>query len=105
MLGQRRTRHPSLYDFVFSSCRRRLHPQNMPEQAEGADRTESCATPSLSACKTKALPMSMDLSLSHRRGRPVGDLFSNTMNQEQGNTKKVKWLMPFVLRNIFSLGI
>jgi hypothetical protein len=43
MLGRRRTRHLSLYDFVLSSHRRR--PQNTPEQAEGADRTESCATP------------------------------------------------------------
>jgi hypothetical protein len=34
-----------LWHFVFSSCRRRLHPQNTPAQAEGADRTETCATP------------------------------------------------------------
>jgi hypothetical protein len=26
----------------------------------------------------------------------VGDLFSNAMNQEQGNTKDVKYQMPFV---------
>jgi hypothetical protein len=45
MLGQRRTRHPSLYDFVYSSRRRRLHPQNTPEPAKGADRTKTCATP------------------------------------------------------------
>jgi hypothetical protein len=45
MLGRRRTRHPSLFDFVLSSCRRKLHPHNTPEQAEGADRTEACATP------------------------------------------------------------
>jgi hypothetical protein len=44
-LGQRRTRHPPLDDFVLSSRKRRLHPQNTPEQAEGADRTEACATP------------------------------------------------------------
>jgi hypothetical protein len=45
VLGRRRTRYPSLYDFVFSSRRRRLHRQNTPEQAEGAARTENSATP------------------------------------------------------------
>jgi hypothetical protein len=30
---------------LLSLCRRRLNPQNTPEQAEGADRTEACATP------------------------------------------------------------
>jgi hypothetical protein len=45
LLGRRRTRHPSLYDFVLSLCRRRLNPQNTPEQAKGADRAEACATP------------------------------------------------------------
>jgi hypothetical protein len=45
LLGRRRTRHPSLDDFVYSSRRRRLHPQNTPEQAEGVDRTKTCATP------------------------------------------------------------
>jgi hypothetical protein len=29
-------------------------------------------------------------------GSLVGDLFSNAMNQEQGNTKNVKYQMPFV---------
>jgi hypothetical protein len=45
MLGRRRIRHPSLYDFVLSLRTRRLNPQNTPEQAEGADRMEACATP------------------------------------------------------------
>jgi hypothetical protein len=44
-LGRRQTRHPSLYDLVYSSRRRRLHPQNTPEQAEGTDRMKTCATP------------------------------------------------------------
>jgi hypothetical protein len=73
MLGRRRTHHPLLYDFVLSLRRRRLNPQNTPEHAEGADRTEACVTPSLSCCKTKALPISMDLLLPHHRGRPMCD--------------------------------
>jgi hypothetical protein len=34
----------------------------------------------------------------------VGDLFSNAMNQEQGNTE-CYMLMPFVLRSIVALRI
>jgi hypothetical protein len=45
LLGRRRTRFPSLYDFVFSSHRRRPHSQNTSEQAKGADRTETCVVP------------------------------------------------------------
>jgi hypothetical protein len=45
MLGRRRTCHPSLNDFVYSSRRRRLHPQNTPGQAEGADWTRTCVVP------------------------------------------------------------
>jgi hypothetical protein len=45
MLGRRRTRFPSLYDFVFSSRRRRPHSQNTSEQAEGANRTKTGAVP------------------------------------------------------------
>jgi hypothetical protein len=73
MLGRGRTRHPSLYDFVLSSRRRRLHSQNT-QQAEGADQTEAYATPSLSCCKMKALPISTDLPHPHHRGRPMCDL-------------------------------
>jgi hypothetical protein len=45
MLGRRRTRHPSLDDFVLALQRRRLNPQNPPGQAKGANRTEACLTP------------------------------------------------------------
>jgi hypothetical protein len=41
MLGRRRIRYPSLDAFVSSSLRRRLHPQNASEQAEGVDWTET----------------------------------------------------------------
>jgi hypothetical protein len=44
--------------------------QNKPR---GVDRTETCATPSLSCYKTKALPMSTDLPRPHHRGRPMCD--------------------------------
>jgi hypothetical protein len=37
MLGRRRTRHPSLVDFVLALRRRRLSPRNPPAQAKGAD--------------------------------------------------------------------
>jgi hypothetical protein len=45
MLGPRRTRFPLLYDFVFSSRRRRPHSQNTSEQVEGVDRTKTNAVP------------------------------------------------------------
>jgi hypothetical protein len=73
MLGQRRTRHPSLYDSVLSLRRQRLHPQNTPEQAEGANRTEACAAPSLSCCKTKACRCLWTSRVLTTRGRPMCD--------------------------------
>jgi hypothetical protein len=73
MLGRRRTRHPSLFDFVLSLCRRRLNPQNPPEQAEGAARRRSVRPPSLSCDMMKALPKSTDLPLPHHQGRPMCD--------------------------------
>jgi hypothetical protein len=45
MLGRRRTCYPSLYDSVFSSCRRRPHSQNTSEQAEGTGWMETYAVP------------------------------------------------------------
>jgi hypothetical protein len=45
VLGRRRTRHPSLNDFVLALHRRRLDPQNPPGQAKGANRMEACSTP------------------------------------------------------------
>jgi hypothetical protein len=45
LLGRRQTRHPSLEDFVLALRRRRLNPQNPPEQAKGANWTEACSTP------------------------------------------------------------
>jgi hypothetical protein len=45
MLGRRRTHHPSLDDFIPALRRRRLNPQNPPEQAESANRTKACSTP------------------------------------------------------------
>jgi hypothetical protein len=44
LLGRRRTRHPSLYDFVLALRMRRLDPQNPPWQAKGANRMEACST-------------------------------------------------------------
>jgi hypothetical protein len=35
-------------------------------------------------------------------GANVGDLLSNAINREQGNTKTGYLLMPFVLRSIIS---
>jgi hypothetical protein len=44
LLGQRRTRYPSLYDFACPS-HRWSHLENAHEQVEGADRMETCAVP------------------------------------------------------------
>jgi transposase InsO family protein len=44
VLGRRQTRYPSLHDFA-SPSRRWSHQQNAPEQAKGADRTETYTDP------------------------------------------------------------
>jgi hypothetical protein len=73
MLGRRRTRYPSLDAFVASSIRRRLHPQNTPEQAEGVDRMKTGAVPlRRRRRKTKALSKSTSLTSSLRREAHVG---------------------------------
>jgi hypothetical protein len=73
MLGLRRTRYPSLDAFVASSLRRRLHPQNTPEQAEGVDWMKTDAVPlCLLCCKTKALSKSMSLTSSPPREAHAG---------------------------------
>jgi hypothetical protein len=53
--------------------------------------------------KVDALPKIVEVS-TPEVGTNVGDLFSNAMNQEQGNTKCQR-LKPFVLRSIISCRI
>jgi hypothetical protein len=56
MLGRRRTRHPSLYDFVLALRRRRLDPQNPPDRPRALTGWRPVRPPSLTRDKTKAPP-------------------------------------------------
>jgi hypothetical protein len=73
VLRRRRTRYPSLDAFVASLLRRRLHPQNTPEQAEGVDWMKTGVVPLRPLyCKTKALSKSTSLTSSPRREAHAG---------------------------------
>jgi hypothetical protein len=77
LLGRRRTSYPSLDAFVSSSLRQRLHPQNVFEQAEGVDWTETGTVPFTLAVARRRLCRS--LRVSHVVTTPGGPCGIRTM--------------------------
>jgi hypothetical protein len=71
VLGRRRTRHPSLYAFVHSSLRRRLHQKNVrTSQRRRLDGNRRGPLRSR-CCNPKALSKATGLPRRHRYGRPM----------------------------------
>jgi hypothetical protein len=67
LLGRRRTRYPSLYDFACYTSTTR---PNMPK---APTRRRPARSPSWTGCKTKALSKSTGLPRRHRHERPMWD--------------------------------